>query len=63
MRAMTPTKRDVEIILRKNGWHIDRQTGSHIIYENDKGEHMTIRCSGCNKMVFRRLIKEYNLVI
>ena len=63
MRAMTPNKRDVEIILRNNGWWVSRQTGSHKIYENDKGEHMTIKCSGCNKMVFRRLIKEHNLVV
>ena len=63
MRARTYNQREIEIILRNNGWKPTRQTGSHVIYENDKGEHMTIRYNKCNKMVFRRMIREHNLVV
>ena len=56
-------KRDIIIILKKNGFVFHHQTGSHAIYKNDKGEHITIGLCKCNKMVMRRLIKEHNLKI
>lgn len=61
----TKTYSNVEIkrILRKNGFALQRKTGSHGIYTNKDGMHMTVRFSNCNKMVWQRMIKEYNLVV
>ena len=56
-------KRDIILILRKNGFVFHHQNGSHAIYKNDKGEHITIGLCKCNKMVMRRLIKENNLKV
>lgn len=57
------TKREMEKILRKNGWKLARCSGSHAIYKNDKGRHLAIgRCS-YNSIIFQRLIKENNMTI
>lgn len=56
-------KRDMEQILKDNGWELDHQSGSHKIYKNDKGEHISIGCCSYNSMIFRRLAKENNLVL
>ena len=63
MSTPTYNKRDVQRILKNNGWTPHRQTGSHIIYENENGKHLTMRCGKCNKMILQRLIKEHNLKI
>ena len=63
MRTPTYSDRDIQKILRRNGFILQRQTGSHGIYTNANGEHMTIRYHNCNKMVMRRMIKEYNLIV
>ena len=59
----TYNKKEIHRILRKNGWNVERQTGSHVVYENNCGHHITITVRGCNKMIWQRLVKEYNLVI
>ena len=63
MSTPTYNRIDIENILKNNGWKCTRQSGSHKIYTNEQGKHMTIRCNKCNKMVFQRLIKEYNLEV
>ena len=63
MSTVTYNKRDIQKILKKNGWTPHHQTGSHMIYRNERNQHMAIKVSGCNKMVFQRLIKEYNLKV
>ena len=63
MSTVTYNKRDIQRILRRNGWVATRQTGSHIIYTNKNNQHMTVRFCKCNKMVMQRLIKEYNLKV
>lgn len=63
MSTKTYNNRDIQRILRKNGFAFDRQTGSHVIYTNEAGQHMTVRFRDCNKMVWQRMIKEYNLVV
>ena len=57
------SKRDVEKILRKNGWTLNRCKGSHWIYRNDKGQHLSVVPSRCNRLIMQRLIKEYNLKV
>ena len=63
MSTPTYNERDMKRILRKNGWALHRSNGSHLIYKNAKGEHLTIGICKCNKMVFQRLIKEYKLIV
>ena len=57
------SKRDVERILRTNGWKLDRRRGSHWIYRNNKGQHLSVVPSRCNRLIMQRLIKEYNLKV
>lgn len=59
----TYNKREVQQILKRNGWVPDHQTGSHVIYKNASGEHLVISMSKCNKMITQRLIKQYKLVV
>ena len=56
-------KRDIERILKKNGYVLHHQKGSHLIYRNENGRHLTIGICKYNKMVFQRLIKEYDLKV
>lgn len=57
------TKREMEKILKKNGWEIARYSGSHAIYKNDKGEHLAIGRCNYNSIIFQRLIKEHHMVV
>jgi predicted RNA binding protein YcfA (HicA-like mRNA interferase family) len=59
----TYDKKDIKRILRNNGYTLHHQKGSHEIYKNENGQHLTIRFRDCNKMVFQRLIKEYGLEV
>lgn len=63
MSTPTYNKRDIERILRKNGWTFHHQKGSHLIYRNERGQHLTIGCCKYNKMIMQRLIKEYDLIV
>lgn len=63
MSTATYNKRDIQRILKNNGWVFHHQKGSHMIYKNDKGEHLTIAICKCNKMIMQRLIKEHNLKV
>ena len=63
MSTVTYNKRDIQRILKNNGWVLHHQKGSHMIYKNSKGEHLTIGCCKYNKMVMQRLIKEHNLKV
>ena len=56
-------KRDVLKMLKKNGYSLVRQSGSHSIFENHKGDHLTVKLSSFNPMIFQRLVKENNLII
>lgn len=61
--AVTYNKKDIQKILRDNGWTLHHCKGSHYIYKNEKGQHLSIGICNCNKMIMRRLIKEYNLKV
>ena len=60
---MTYTKRDVHKILKNNGYSLDptRGKGSHMIYR--RGARTISIGDHYNKMVIKRLIKEYDLVV
>lgn len=60
---MTYSKRDVNEIMKKNGYKLDpnRGKGSHMIYR--KGNRTISIGDHYNKMVIKRLIKEYELVV
>lgn len=59
----TFNKREIQIILKNNGFKLHHQKGGHEIYKNDKGEHIAIGLCKCNKMIMQRLIKQYNLKV
>lgn len=62
MKYKVYKERDVVKILKKNGFELERHSGDHKIYYNEKtNTHISIvhRCD--NPMIIRRLIKEYNL--
>lgn len=61
--TITYNLNDIQSILRKNGWSFHHQKGSHMIYKNNNGQHLTIARCKCNKMIIQRLIKEYGLVV
>lgn len=63
MGTKTYSQREVERILSNNGWFFQRRRGSHKIYTNKNGQHITIRYRNQNKMIMRRLIKEYDMVV
>lgn len=44
-----------------NGFYYDRHNGSHAIYVNDKGRHISIP-HNLECVIARRLIKENNLI-
>lgn len=47
-------------IVEKNGFHYDRYNGSHAIYANGGGRHISIP-HNLECVIARRLIKENNL--
>ena len=53
--------REVEKILRKNGYTYKKSRGSHIHYEKDG--NIVVITKDINAMVWRRLMKENNIVI
>ena len=62
MYRKTKQLREFESILTKNNFYYKRSNGSHFVYQNDKGRIITVN-KDLNKMVRRRLIKEYNLEV
>jgi predicted RNA binding protein YcfA (HicA-like mRNA interferase family) len=47
-------------VLKKNGYHYSRNNGSHSIYINSQGKHITVPLR-IEAVIARRLIKENNL--
>lgn len=55
------SEREIEKILKNNGFVFLRQHGSHKIYQNNKGRHATISCSRPNGILFQRIIKDNDM--
>lgn len=55
--------KDVQRILRKNGWILHHIRGSHAIYKNEKNQHLTVTTGRCNGLIMQRLIKEYGMQV
>lgn len=56
----TYTFRDVERILKDNGYEKVSSRGSHMKYENSEGKHITMNIKP-NRMVVQRVFKDFNL--
>lgn len=56
------TQREFIKIVKKNGFYYNRCNGSHSIYINDCGNHISIP-KNLECVIARRLIKENNLRI
>ena len=52
--------REFACLLRNNGYSYDRTKGDHVIYYKE-GRHISFTYRNLNRMVVKRLIKEYNL--
>ena len=59
MHIKSYTKRDFEKLLINNGFSLQRVKRSHFIYKN--GTDLISVPKNLNKMISRRLIKEYHL--
>jgi len=55
------SKRDIQKILKKNGWTLCRCSGSHKIYMNASRQHMSVPAS-YNNVIMLRLFKQYSIV-
>jgi predicted RNA binding protein YcfA (HicA-like mRNA interferase family) len=55
-------RREFEKLLSANGYKLNRNNGSHHIYVNESGRHITVKYP-INPCISRRLIKEYELKI
>lgn len=56
------TSREFVKIVEKNGFQYKRHSGSHAIYMDVNGRHMSIPKKNLECVIARRLIKENNLV-
>ena len=56
------TRKEFITILKKNGFYYARYKGSHSIFINDKGRHISVPYN-LECVIARRLIKENNLDI
>ena len=54
------TQKEFIKIVERNGFQYDRYNGSHAIYVNDEGRHISIP-KNLECVIARRLIKENNL--
>lgn len=54
--------REFERVLIKNKFHKDRAKGSHIIFVNDSGNHISVS-KNLVSVIANRLIKENNLTV
>lgn len=56
------TSREFTKIVQRNGFKYNRSSGSHSIYTNDNGRHISIP-KKLECVIARRLIKENNLKV
>lgn len=54
--------RQIDKILKDNGYYVDRYNGSHCIYKNDENHTIIIPLS-CHKQLIRRVFKENNIIV
>lgn len=58
----TYNRREIEKIILKNGYKLDHCTGAHCVYKKDgMSKTLSISYNKCNRMIFQRLVKEFNL--
>lgn len=55
------TYKECQLILKHNGFFLDHHSGSHAIYKNERGKHISIKVGKVNACVWRRLVKENSL--
>ena len=53
--------REARRIARKNGWYLDRVSGSHYIYKNPNSSKILTISNDLNRMVWERCVEEYGL--
>lgn len=53
--------REIYIIMKNNGYKLHHHTGSHAIFRNNRGEHISVGLCKCNGAVMHSLSKKHNL--
>ena len=61
MKRKVYSSREFGKLLRENGYTYDRCKGDHVIYIKES-RHICFTAKDLNRMVARRLIKEYNII-
>lgn len=57
------TVKEFTVILNNNGFRLNRISGSHYIFTNNNGNHISIPYRKLNSCIAKRLIKENNLLL
>ena len=60
-RMKTYSGREARRIVKANGWKLSRTKGDHWIYKNDKNDRLLVIPTRLNRMLWRRLVKEYDI--
>lgn len=61
-KMKTYNSREARQILRKNGWTLARVNADHFTYKHpDHSELLTITFRGFNRMIWQRLVKEFEI--
>lgn len=60
-KSYTYSKRELQKILKENGYNYVRQTGGHMIYSN--GSHSIPVTLKPNKMLALRILKQCNITV
>lgn len=67
MKRVSKTKikvhnaREARRVARRNGWYLDRVSGSHYIYKHPYNDKILTISRDLNRMVWERCVDEYGL--
>ncbi len=57
-----PKFRDAQKILMQNGYReIASRKGSHVKFVNSEGDSIVLSCRNVNPMMWRRIVKQWNI--
>lgn len=62
MHGKALTTREANKILKDNGWKLERQTGGHLIYQNEEGDEITITSNRLSQKTWKRECKKHGII-
>lgn len=64
INVKTYSYREMQKILKNNGWSLDHHSGSHAIFKKEGEAYpLVLGRNKSNKMIWQRLIKEHGLIL